>query len=127
MSVCIHTLCPRRMPHSFPPTVSHPISPSICPCFQPCPALPQSQHIFVDPSAPADDYKLAYNCLACPDNSRTYNDGYHIIHHTNSRLHWSELPSTFIQQLQLHDDKDGEMQSMGAHRQPQHSSTVAQL
>lgn len=67
----------------------------------------------MDPDAPADDYRLTYNCLACPDNTRTYNDGYHIIHHANSRLHWSELPSAFIQQLQLHDDKDGEQQPAG--------------
>jgi hypothetical protein len=68
----------------------------------------RSQHIFVDPDAPRDDYKLTYNCLACPDNPKTYNDGYHIIHHANSRLHWSEMPAAFVQQLELHDDKDGE-------------------
>lgn len=69
----------------------------------------------MDPAAPDDDYKLTYNCLACPDNSRTYNDGYHILHHANSRLHWSELPSAFIQQLHLHDDKDGEEAHMCTH------------
>jgi hypothetical protein len=68
----------------------------------------RSQHIFVDPDTPRDDYKLTYNCLACPDNPKTYNDGYHIIHHANSRLHWSELPAAFVQQLELHDTKDGE-------------------
>lgn len=65
-----------------------------------------SQHIFVDPDAPRDDYKLTYNCLACPDNPKTYNDGYHVIHHANSRLHWSEMPAAFVQQLELHDAKD---------------------
>uniref|UniRef100_A0A383V8J9 Fatty acid desaturase domain-containing protein n=2 Tax=Tetradesmus obliquus TaxID=3088 RepID=A0A383V8J9_TETOB len=65
-----------------------------------------SQHIFVDLDAPRDDYKLTYNCLACPDNPKTYNDGYHIIHHANSRLHWSEMPAAFVQQLELHDAKD---------------------
>ncbi|KAF8063047.1 REE1 [Scenedesmus sp. PABB004] len=66
----------------------------------------RSQHVFVDPSAPRDDYRLTYNCLACPDNARTFNDGYHILHHANSRLHWSELPAAFLQQLALHDERD---------------------
>ena len=35
----------------------------------------------------------------------SYNDGYHIIHHLNSRLHWSLLPQRFIDTLQAHDDK----------------------
>jgi hypothetical protein len=68
----------------------------------------RSQHVFVDPDSPADDYKLTYNCLACPDNARTFNDGYHVLHHANSRLHWSELPAAFLQQLALHDARDGE-------------------
>ncbi len=51
--------------------------------------------------------RSTYNCLACADNSRTYNDGYHIIHHLNSRLHWSELPQRFIDTLQEHDENDG--------------------
>lgn len=29
--------------------------------------------MFVDPDRPHDDYLLTYNCLACPDNARTYN------------------------------------------------------
>lgn len=51
---------------------------------------------------------MTYNCLQWADNNRTYNDGYHIQHHTNSRTHWSELPTMFMQQLALHDEKDGE-------------------
>ncbi|GLI64976.1 hypothetical protein VaNZ11_008384 [Volvox africanus] len=65
-----------------------------------------SQHIFVDPDEPRNTYRSTYNCVACSDNSRTYNDGYHIIHHLNSRLHWSELPQRFIDILGAHDEND---------------------
>lgn len=64
--------------------------------------------MFVDPDTPGDDYTLTYNCLACPDNAKTYNDGYHVVHHANSQLHWSQLPSRFLETLELHDERDGE-------------------
>lgn len=62
----------------------------------------------MNPSSPEDDFSLTYNCLQWADNNRTYNDGYHIQHHSNSRTHWSELPTVFMKQLALHDEKDGE-------------------
>ncbi|GBF88896.1 fatty acid desaturase [Raphidocelis subcapitata] len=65
-----------------------------------------SQHVFVDPDRPDDDYALTYNCLACPDNRKTYNDGFHIIHHANSQLHWSQLPARFLETLDTHDARD---------------------
>lgn len=85
-----------------------------------------SQHVFVDPSQPDDDYRLTYNCLACGDNARTYNDGYHIVHHVNSRLHWSELPQRFIDTLKEHEAHDGEsmMKKTLPRRQPCCSPTA---
>ena len=68
----------------------------------------RSQHIFVDPSKPESDYSLTYNCVAAKDNQQTFNDGYHVIHHVNSRLHWSEMPQKFIDTIQKHGEEDGE-------------------
>ncbi|KAG8460941.1 hypothetical protein KFE25_010692 [Diacronema lutheri] len=62
-----------------------------------------SQHIFVEPSRPTDDYVSTYNCLAVLDNRFTFNDGYHIIHHVNARKHWSEMPAAFVDSLAQHE------------------------
>ena len=47
-----------------------------------------SQHIFVDPNRPNDNYVLTYCCINATDNQYSFNDGYHITHHINARLHW---------------------------------------
>lgn len=61
-----------------------------------------SQHIFVDPTKPDSDYTLTYNCVAHADNQQTFNDGYHSIHHLNSRTHWSEMPQKFLDTIDKH-------------------------
>jgi fatty acid desaturase len=50
---------------------------------------------------------MAYNCLACPDNAITFNDGYHIEHHLNPRTHWSELPSRYLANVSEHAKHEG--------------------
>merc|ERR1719235_278129 len=54
-----------------------------------------SQHIFVDPTRPESNYALTYNCIDSFVNQRTFNDGYHVIHHYNVRMHWSEMVEHF--------------------------------
>jgi len=58
-----------------------------------------SQHIFVDPARPTVDYALTYNCINHIENLYTFNDGYHIVHHINSRIHWAEMPQRFLKEL----------------------------
>ena len=58
--------------------------------------------MFVNPECPRSAYGMAYNCVASGDNSMTFNDGYHILHHLNSNTHWSELPARFMNLLQQH-------------------------
>jgi fatty acid desaturase len=65
-----------------------------------------SQHIFIDPDAPRSDYHLTYNVINSACNQRTFNDGYHTEHHLNSRKHWSELPSSFMSNLQRYAEED---------------------
>lgn len=65
-----------------------------------------SQHVFLDPRAPRSAYGCTYNCLDCPDNQLGFNDGYHIVHHADSRCHWSEMPQRFVDRLDEHAGKD---------------------
>lgn len=58
---------------------------------------------------PRSAFRHTYNCLATSDNTRTYNDGYHIVHHRNSKMHYLEMPQHFINTLDQHDDNDGEI------------------
>jgi len=63
-----------------------------------------SQHIFVNPKDCQSNFGLTYNCIDTPGNQTTFNDGYHIVHHLNARLHWSEMPQYFYDNRQKHID-----------------------
>jgi len=73
-----------------------------------------SQHIFVDPERPDQNFTLTYNCINTPANQTTFNDGYHIIHHMNARIHWTELPQKFLE-LQDRHHKEGSLTFRNIH------------
>lgn len=57
------------------------------------------QHIFIDPDKPESDFGMTYSLVDCAKNQMVFNDGYHIEHHINSVMHWTELPSRFQKRL----------------------------
>lgn len=61
-----------------------------------------SQHIFINPEDADSNYALTFNCIDSAGNQTTFNDGYHIIHHANARLHWTEIPEYFYQNQDKH-------------------------
>jgi fatty acid desaturase len=67
-----------------------------------------SQHAFVkvDDDGGRDDYRSSVTVLNHPDQQRTFNDGFHALHHVNSRLHWSEFPGAFVEKLAEHGAND---------------------
>lgn len=70
------------------------------------------QHIFIHPSvadvAPKDAHGYAYNAkisyqsMNHLDNWYAFNDGYHLTHHVNSRVHWTQMPEHFLDNLELY-------------------------
>ena len=52
-----------------------------------------AQHGFVDAADPASCYRNTITCLSAQFNAATFNSGYHIGHHADLRVHWSELPA----------------------------------
>ncbi len=69
-----------------------------------------SQHIFVHPDAGESsaterrtNFRHTYNVLDSPYNQMTFNDGYHVEHHLNSKKHWTELPDSCARTLQEYE------------------------
>jgi len=77
-----------------------------------------SQHILVDPRilsygvTPGNKASYKYNCalainvINTKENLYSFNDGYHIDHHVNSRLHWTEMAWHFYQNLEKFAEHD---------------------
>jgi len=54
-----------------------------------------AQHAFVDATSPDNAYRNSITCINILYNERCFNDGYHIGHHLQARMHWSEMPEEF--------------------------------
>ncbi len=53
------------------------------------------QHTFICPEQPGNDYRNSITCINVKFNHKCWNDGYHISHHINPTLHWTEHPQYF--------------------------------
>jgi len=58
-----------------------------------------TQHAFVDPDEPENDFASNIICLNTSYNQKCWNDGYHAIHHIRPGAHYTELPVIFKQML----------------------------
>ncbi len=59
-----------------------------------------TQHAFVDPDDPTNDYKTVITFINSPYNHRCFNDGYHLGHHLKANRHWLDMPDDFLQKKQ---------------------------
>ena len=53
------------------------------------------QHTFICPYDPGNEYKNSITVINVEFNHKCWNDGYHISHHIDPTLHWTEHPRFF--------------------------------
>lgn len=63
-----------------------------------------AQHAFVDQEEPDNDYKNSITCINSSYNRQCFNDGYHIGHHANPNMHWTDMPTDFLKNKQKYID-----------------------
>ncbi|MCB9227177.1 MAG: fatty acid desaturase [Chitinophagales bacterium] len=61
-----------------------------------------SQHSFVDPEDPGNEYKNSITCVNHKFNQRCWNDGYHISHHVKPSLHWTDHPKHLTENKEVY-------------------------
>lgn len=54
-----------------------------------------AQHAFVDPNDSANPFRNSITSINTRYNRRCFNDGYHIVHHFQPGLHYTEMPVEF--------------------------------
>ncbi|WP_018614518.1 fatty acid desaturase family protein [Segetibacter koreensis] len=65
-----------------------------------------AQHAFIDPQNPDNIYKNSITCINTIYNKKCFNDGYHIGHHLRPALHWTEMPSNFLQNIEEYKNNE---------------------
>jgi fatty acid desaturase len=59
-----------------------------------------TQHAFVDPDDPTNDYRTVVTFINSPYNHLCFNDGYHLGHHLKPSRHWLDMPADFLDKKQ---------------------------
>ncbi len=54
-----------------------------------------TQHTFICPNDPGNHFKNSITCINVKFNHKCWNDGYHISHHIDPTMHWTEHPLYF--------------------------------
>lgn len=57
------------------------------------------QHTFIDPSDPGNHFRNSITVINVKFNHKCWNDGYHISHHIDPTMHWTEHPRYFREHL----------------------------
>jgi fatty acid desaturase len=55
-----------------------------------------TQHAFIDPDDPTNDYRCVVTFINSTYNHRCFNDGYHLGHHLKGNRHWLDMPTDFL-------------------------------
>ena len=63
-----------------------------------------TQHAFVCPEDPANDFKNSITCINVKYNHKCWNDGYHLSHHQKPNRHWTEHPMHLVDNKDLYSD-----------------------
>ena len=65
-----------------------------------------AQHAFVDMDDPDNAYNNSTNLTNTNYNHKSYNDGYHIVHHLRPAMHWTEMAQYYEDNVQDFIDAD---------------------
>lgn len=55
-----------------------------------------TQHAFIDPVSPENNFTSAINCINTKYNHKCWNDGYHVVHHIRPGAHYTDHPEIFL-------------------------------
>ena len=58
-----------------------------------------TQHAFVSAEEPGNPYQNSITCINVKFNHKCWNDGYHISHHIDPTIHWTDHPLYFREHL----------------------------